>query len=271
MINIFDYTDYKAFLRDKETELSVFQRGFRSRLAEVLNCQNAYISQILNTHANFSLEQSYKLGQFLKFNESENRYFLLLIEVARAGTEELKNYFKKDIESMRLKHLNIKDRIESAKSLSIENQNTYYSSWVYPTIHMMITIPQYRTLNKISEALKISEEVTAEAMMFLVGAGLAIEKNGLFKPEATQIHLAKDSTLIQQHHTNWRIRAINSLTDKHKSEIHYSTVSSLSLEDAEKLKSKFVQVIQDYVKTVEPSKEETIYNFNLDFYSLIKK
>lgn len=41
-----------------------------------------------------------------------------------------------------------------------------------------------------------------------------------------------------------------SLTTSKDNDIHYSTVSSLSLDDAEKLKLKMVQVIQDYVETI---------------------
>jgi hypothetical protein len=61
------------------------------------------------------------------------------------------------------------------------------------------------------------------------------------------------------------------LNETKSTDIHYSTVSSLSIDDVEKIKSKFVQAIQDYVQTIGPSKEEALYNFNLDFYSLIRK
>lgn len=271
MIKVFDFYDYKRFLTVLETERASFQRGFRSRMAEALDCQNAYISQVLNTHANFSLEQAIKIAEFLALNESETRYFLLLVEHARAGTTTLQKYFKKDIEAMREKHLDIKERVQDAKNLTAENQNIYYSSWLYATIHMLITVPQYRTVTKIASALKADEQLINEAVLFLISAGLAVEIKGELKPGPTQIHLSKDSPHIRQHHTNWRIAAINSLGNNRSNDIHYSTVSSLSLEDAEKLKSILVQTIQDYVKVIGPSKEETLYNFNLDFYSLIRK
>ena len=89
MVNIFDYTDYKAFIKATEEERASLQRGFRSRLAETLECQNAYISQILNTHANFSLEQALKVTTFLQLKENETRYFMLLVDQARAATPAL--------------------------------------------------------------------------------------------------------------------------------------------------------------------------------------
>lgn len=76
--------------------------------------------------------------------------------------------------------------------------------------------------------------------------------------------------LIRQHHINWRIAAIQSLISSNASDIHYSTVSTLSKADVEKLRGEMVQLIERYVETVKPSAEEVMYGFNLDFYSLVK-
>lgn len=271
MVKVFEYTDYKLFLASIEEERASFQRGFRSRLAEVLGCQNAYISQILNTHANFSLEQAIKIAEFLQLNEFETRYFMLIVELARAGTSALKEYFSKDVEVLRAKHLSIKERVPNAKNLTLENQSQYYSSWLYPTVHMLITIPNYRTIPMIAAALRIEDQIVNEVVLFLISSGLVVEIKGQLMPGPTQIHLGKDSPHIRQHHSNWRIAAIQSLTSKSDSSVHYSTVSSLSYDDAEKLKSRLVRVIQEYVEVIQSSKEETLYNFNLDFYGLLKK
>lgn len=270
MISVFDFKDYKLFLKAIESERAPVQRGFRSRLSEILNCQNAYISQILNTHSHFSLEQGFKISEFLKLSSPETKYFLLLIERARAGTKELAQYFLKDIESMRETHLNIKERVPEAKALSLEDRTTYYSNSIYSTIHIITTIPEFRTAESIATALKTPVGEVKEVILFLLSCGLLEEKKGQLIPGTTQIHLSQDSAHIRQHHTNWRLTSINHLSAKHDGSVRYSTVSSLSLDDAEKLKTRLVEVIQEYVKTVSPSKEETLYNFNLDFYKLIK-
>ena len=271
MISIFDFFDYKAYLKALETQRAQFQKGFRSRLAEILNCQNAFISQILNTHANFSLEQGLKISTFLKLSEIETRYFMLLIEYGRAGTKELKFFFKRDLESLKEKRIDLKGKVPQTRVLSFEDQSIYYSSWVYSTIHMLTTIPNYGSVAKLANALKISEDFIKEIVLFLISTGLLTDKDGELKPGSTQIHLAQDSRFIRQHHSNWRIAAIQSLNSTQDKDVHYSTVSSLSFDDAEKLKSKLVKVIREYVETIEPSKEETLYNFNVDFYSLIRK
>jgi Uncharacterized protein conserved in archaea (DUF2250). len=270
MITIFNFKDYKLFLKAIEAERASVQRGFRSRLSEVLNCQNAYISQIFNTHSHFSLEQGFKITEYLKLSDSETKFFLLLIERARAGTKELAQHFSKDIEAMREKHFNVKERVSEAKTLTLEDRATYYSSSLYASIHIITTIPEFRTTESIATALKIPLNETKEMILFLLSCGLLEEKKGQLIPGGTQIHLPKDTAHVRQHHTNWRLTTIGHLSSKKDGNVHYSTVSSLSLEDAKKLKNKFVEVIVEYIETVGPSKEETLYNFNLDFYELLK-
>lgn len=272
MINVFSYLDYKTFLKAAGESRLSGHRGFRSRLAETLDCQNAYISQVLNTDANFSLEQALKISAFLRLKENETDYFILLVQYARAGTKELSIYFKRDIEKAREQYLNIKNRVPEARTLAPEDQNIYYSSWIYSSIHILVTIPNFNTVKKIATSLSLDENTVGSAVMFLLSTGLLVEKKEILAPGPTQIHLEKHSPHINKHHSNWRISAIHSLSSKNSksSDIHYSTVSSLSRSDVEVLKNQFIAMIQTYVETVRPSKEEALYNFNLDFYSLMK-
>lgn len=269
MKKVFEFSDYKAYLLYAESERTAFQRGFRSRLAETLACQNAYVSQVLNTDSNFSLEQGLKLARFLELSEVETRYFVLLIEFARAGTSELRELFRKDISAIQHQHLNIGARVESVQPLTLEDQALYYSSWIYPTIHLLVGLPEIRSATKIAQTLGLDLRLVQGVLDFLLKAGLILDVGGQFRVGPTQIHLGRESSLIRQHHTNWRIRAIDSLMKRNQADIHYSTVSSLSKQDAEKLRFQFVQMIEAYVRTVGHSKEEELFNFNLDFYSLI--
>lgn len=268
---IFEFEDYKSYLLSMEQQKSIYQRGFRTRMAEELGCQNTYITHVLNNTANFSLEQGLGVAKFLNLQETEKRYFLLLIEYQRAGTTELKQYFFADINQLREKNLNIQQRIPKATTLSVEAQTIYYSHWMYAAIHMITTLKIHRTLSAIIDALKLPEESIKSAILFLISVGLLEEKNQELHPTLIQLHLGKESHQIRQHHTNWRIAAIDSLVQVEKNDIHYSTVSTLSKADVEKIKARLVQEIQNYTQIVQTSKEETMYGFNLDFYSLIKK
>lgn len=271
MINVYDFKKYKRFLEAIEENRKTYERGFRSKLAEALDCQSGYVSQVLNGDAHFSLEQALKVSKYLNLKPREQKYFLILVEHARAGTKELQNYFSNELKTLLDEYLNIKERVGDSNILSEADQSTYYSSWHFLAIHVLSSLPEFNTAKAIAHALKIPDEVVNRVLLFLIQANIVIEKNGILKPGLTQVHLDRGSPLIRQHHTNWRISAIHSLVAENKDDLHYSTVSTLSKADAEKLKAEMIKMIEHYVATVAPSKEEVMYGFNMDFYSMIKK
>lgn len=269
MISVLQFDHYKEFLSALEQERSKIQKGFRSRLAEHLEIQNAYISQVLNGNAHFSLEQGIRIAQFLNFNEVEKKMFMLLIEKARSGTQDLQNYFQAEINLLKETQTDLNKRVH-AEALDKEKETIYYSHWVYSAVHVLITIPQFRNITAICQALQLPTELISEVVLFLVQANLVHEEKGQLIPGSVQIHLSRKSPNIKKHHVNWRLAAIHSLATEKKNDLHYSTVSSLSQKDADLLAEKMRQLIKVYVDKVKPSKEEVLYNFNLDFYKLSK-
>jgi hypothetical protein len=55
------------------------------------------------------------------------RYFVVLIEQARAGTVELHEFFERDLNEMRERFLNLANRVSSSHTLSLEHQSVYYA------------------------------------------------------------------------------------------------------------------------------------------------
>jgi uncharacterized protein (TIGR02147 family) len=271
MKSIFDFENYKDYLEFFEKTRKNFEKGFRSKLAEHIGCQSGYISHVLNGNAHLSLEQTMKAASFLGLDKREQKYFLLLVEYARAGTPELKNHFKDELTRSREEFLNIKTRVGSSRELSEREQSVYYSHWQYVATHVLTSLPEYNDVKSIASALGISEQSVSKILLFLIQTGIVKDEKGKLKSGLTKVHLNRESPLIRQHHTNWRIAAIQSLPNEDKSDVHYSTVSTLSVKDAEFLRSKMVKLIEDYVETVGPSREEVMYCFNLDFFSVIKK
>ncbi len=271
MKSIFEFSDYKAYLETVEAHRKAYERGFRSRLADFLGCKSGYISHVLNGDADFSLEQALKVAKFLHLKSKEQKYMLLLVEFARAGDHELKAHFENELRALKEEYLNIKEHVGDSHILDEANQSIYYSSWHYLAVHVLSSLPEYNDAKSISNALKIPEDVVGRVLLFLINSNIITDTKGKLKPGLTQVHLNRESPLIRQHHTNWRISAIQSLMNDNKTDLHYSTVSTLSLSDADALRSDMVKLIEHYVATIVPSKEETMFGFNLDFYSLIKK
>ena len=270
MKNIFDYKDYKRFLISVEQSRKIYERGFRTKLAEALGCQSGYISHVLNGDAHFSLEQAMKISKFINLKTRERKFFLILVEFSRAGTSELQSHFKEELKLLLDQHTNIKERVGETNILSEIEQSTYYSSWHYLAIHVLSSLSEYNDGKAIANALKIPEDVVGKVLLFLTQSNILTSEKGMLKSGITQVHLNRESPLIRQHHTNWRIAAIQSLMNDNRSDVHYSTVSTLSKSDAEKLRLEMLQLIEKYVEVVKPSKEEVMYGFNIDFYNLIK-
>src|SRR6185437_4362530 len=91
--SIFEFTDYKAYLRAWIAARPRAGHGEKSRIAEAASCHLAYVSQVLNASAHFSAEQLVALSDYLGQNEEERDYFLLLLSRARAGSRRLERFY----------------------------------------------------------------------------------------------------------------------------------------------------------------------------------
>lgn len=271
MKTIFDFKNYKDYLihlggaRNRRT-------GFKSLLAKAANCNSTYISQVLSGSINFSLEQAERINHFLNHTPDESHYFLLMIQIERAGTTSLKKYFKNQLDDLIKKRNQIQGRLEMSSNLTAEEKSKYYSSWLYSAVHMAITIPtKNRQSDFICDTLNISEKKLEEVLQFLLQTGLIQRTPNGFIAGATKIHLGSDSVDIIKHHTNWRVEAIKSLEMPRTNDVHYSAVASIGTADLIHLREVFLEFIRTTVKEIGSSKEEELCVFNLDFFSLNKK
>ena len=98
-MNIYIYSNYSTFLRNYIKGLPKNGRGEINRIAENLRVHPTLVSQVLGGSKDFSLEQAHILSKYLGLNSMESDYFLLLVQKARAGTTDLKNYFSGNMQS----------------------------------------------------------------------------------------------------------------------------------------------------------------------------
>src|SRR5690606_9162791 len=135
-----------------------------------------------------------------------------------------------------------------------------------------ISVPGLQTLEALEAFLKLPRERRVEILAFLRDTGLAPEDRGRYQVGLHRLHLGRDSGLIRQHHTNWRIEALKSL-DRGKGaqsdqDLHYSAVVSLSEADALRLREHWVRAIEEFNARIAPSKDETVRALVIDFFSL---
>jgi uncharacterized protein (TIGR02147 family) len=267
-MDLFSFDDYRQYLNRVISSQPNQGWGYRSELAGAIGCQSAYLSRVLKGGADLSLEQADKLSRFLGHSDDENEYFLLLVERARAGTVSLRRRFEKKIKDILERRLVLKDRFKVKPVLSREDQATYYSAWYYVGVHVLLSVPEYRTRQKIAEALNLPLARVSEVLSFLVSTGLAVEKDGAFKIGEARIHVGTDSPLLSKHLTNWRLQAMQSVERNNAENLHYSSVVTLSQSDAARIRALLVKAIEECNSIVAPSPEEEMRCLSIDFFKI---
>jgi uncharacterized protein (TIGR02147 family) len=272
IISVFHFLDYKPYLVRAIQTAPRKGRGMKSALATAAGCQSAYFSRMLADQAELNLEQADAISQYLGHTEPENQYFLLCVQHTRAGTPRLRAHFRKQLEDIRQKRSVLKERFQVKQTLTLEDQTTYYSSWLHAAAHMAASVPQYGTKELLASLLGVSTARIAEILDFLQTRGMLIFDNGKYRLGTVRVHLGSDSPLISKHHTNWRIQVIRSLDreagSQKNEDLHYSSIVSLSRADRQKLKALLLKTIDEFNAVVAPSPEEEVQCLALDFFQV---
>lgn len=71
---------------------------------------------------------------------------------------------------------------------------------------------------------------------------------------------------MQQHHKNWRIKALEKMPTKQNQNLFYTGPMSMSTEIAEKVRDEIPEFIAKIYKWVGPSSSETVRCLNIDWF-----
>lgn len=264
MINIFEFKSYQNYLEIKLAS----QRGLKSGASEYVGIQTSYLSRVLQKQAHLSLEQSYSLNLYLNHDQQESEFFLLLVQMNRAGTKDLESYFQKKIDEIIKTRQQLKSRIDVKEEMTPLDQARYYSHWLYSALHILCSIPNFKNRESIYKLLDLPPEFINQALEFLVSSGLLQKTDGQYELGPRHLHLPNDSPYILQHHSNWRNQCLKQLDYHQPDNFHYSGVFSLSEKDAKLLRERMLLLVQENLKTIAPSKEEVLYCSLFDFFKI---
>lgn len=266
--SIFEFSHYRPYLRGRLEAAGA--RGSKAQIASVMGVQATYVSQVLQENAHLSLEQAEAANAFFNHTTHEAHFFLLMVQMDRAGTKTLREYFRRQMDEILKARMVLIERLGKSQQLEEKDRSWYYASWIPSAVHIATTIPTLRTVENLAQALRLPTEKILETLEHLEGIGL-VRKEGLeFHPGQQQIRLGKDSHHILKHHTNWRLQAMQSLEREKINELHYSAVVSLSSSDVTKIKDLLLESIKNNVDIIKDSKEEELFCLTMDFFDLRK-
>lgn len=265
-VSVFDHHHYRTYLNAWIAAKPSKGRGEKSRFAETIRCHSAYITLVLQGAADLSLEQAALLNDHLGHRLEEAHFFLLLVQHARAGNRPLADHFSVQIKQVLASRLALNNRLEFRKALDSQAQATYYSSWHYGAIHVLLSVPEFRTKERIATHLNLPLAKVAEVLEFLTTVGLAIEGKQGFNIGAATVHLGERSPMIGKHHINWRLRAMDSLDRAKVDDLHYSSVATISRKDLPRVRAVLVKAIEEIRGVVKDSGEEELFCYTMDLF-----
>ena len=265
---LFEFHDYRAYLRDWIASQPRKGRGIQGKLAQALGCQATFISQVLRGDVDFNQDHAYGVSEFIGHDAAEARYFLHLVLLARAGSPGQRKFLGAELERMAREQSDLKKQLRARETLSDEEMQIYYSSWQYGAVRVALTIPALREPQPIAERLGIPVARVQEILNFLCATGLAERRpQGVF-PTQLLTHLGKDSPLINQHHTNWRLKLLEGLDRRAPDDVHFSSVVSIGGRDVARIRNLLNKAVTDFSGLVKDSPEQELYSMGIDFFRL---
>lgn len=261
MKDLFEFHGYKDLVNYIVT---LKGRGEYKRIAEYLNVSTVLISQVFKGPKDISLEQSVKICEYYAFKDLETKYFLALVSFSRAGSFNLRAFYKKELIQLKEESQKIEKRVKHNKTLSIEDQAYFYSDWTYSAIRLSCDLPEVRSFKDISKKLGLKEEKVKSVLDFLISRNLVMRSSDGLSLGVKSTHLSKDSIYIKSHHLNWRNRSLNTFSNITDSETMYSAPFSMSKSNFEKLNSKILKLVENFVELATEEQAEDLYYLNID-------
>ncbi len=269
-MTIFEFTDERLFLREYIDNLPKNGRGEISKIAKHLGVHSSFISQILAGTKDFNIEQAQELANYLGLNSLETDYFILMVQISRAGTNNLKTYFRTKLNSLKNQSLEVAKRIPQDRKLTEYECSIFYSSWLYLAVWLQTSIDAGQSLESIANRFDIPRARISEILEFLISTQLVRIEKDLYVMGPQLIHLDRSSPFLVKHHINWRVKAIQRSEDLTSEEMMFTSPLSISRKNFAQLREQIMELIKNASNLVTKSPAEDLACLNLDLFWIKK-
>lgn len=134
-LNIFEYTDYRKFLKDYYNHKKELKNGFSyTTMAKKLGITSPHMYLIIDGTRNITKEHLPKLANILSLTKKEQQYFDALVSFNQAKTPESKRYYLEVLFALKRK---------KEGSLISDHQYDCLSRWYYPVLLELTTLPDF--------------------------------------------------------------------------------------------------------------------------------
>jgi uncharacterized protein (TIGR02147 family) len=265
-MTVFEFTDYKAFLKALFKQLPKQGRGQARKLAEHLSVHSVVISQVMKGDRHFTPEQALAIASFYGLDTRATEFLVTLVNRARAGTQDLVRHYDKRLAQLAQENSLLKNKIVEHKTLSDTDKALFYSNWFYSGIRLLTSIKDFDNIDAICAHFGLGRPMVAEILEFLVSRGLCVEKNGRYEMAVSATYVGSADKYVNNHRRNWRLKALEKLTDPSEHALFYSSPCTLSRKDLIRVREEITKLIEGFSKRVADSPSEHIACLNIDWF-----
>jgi uncharacterized protein (TIGR02147 family) len=266
--SVFLHQEAAGLLRSYIMTLPQKGRGMVKAISEHLHIASPQVSQFLSGVKTITVDQAYQLGVFFSWSELEMEYWLCLVEMERANHHESKKYFRKKLERIQKSSLQISNAVGPATELSDQDKGQFYGSWIYSALRMFCSIGEGKSIQEIYEAFPEFDTVElAQVIEFLMQRRLLKKMGSRYEMGEQRTFVAKGSSFLKQHTTNWRLRAIDRVQFITDDELLFTAPLSISEAGFKKVRRE----LQAYIKNLSENLSsygdaEKVVCLNIDFF-----
>ena len=172
MANVFEYTDYRKFLRDRIVYLKMKKKKYTYRyIAKEVGFKSAgYLTQVIQGKSKLSHQMIMKFADVLSLKKREANYFELMVHYNQAKTHEKKKHFFRNM---------IGYKKGRARTLD-PDEYEFYDHWYYSAIRAIFNYYSFKDDYKKLAAMVVPRITVAEArkaIAVLLKLGLIVKDN----------------------------------------------------------------------------------------------
>ena len=178
MVSIFDYLDYRKYLRDEFDSLKRNRAGFSHRnLMRKLSLQApGHMLFVMQGKRRLTRNLALRLAEYLKLNKKETGYLMSLIRYSDAKTPADKQYAFEEL-------LSLLQRSRMTVSVS---KHRFYEKWYYSAVRASFDVEPFRDdYDRLASSLcpPITPAEARKAVELLLELGMAVrDESGFVRP-----------------------------------------------------------------------------------------
>ena len=265
-MNIFEYSNYKKFVRSWVKTQPRAGYGQYKRLAEALSTSSVNISQIFKGDRDLTDEQALEVAECIGLLDSETQFFLLLVRHQKASTHKLKQHLRSELEKAKESSKDLAARVDNEIELTENDKAIFYSSWEYSAIRLAFDISSIKTVTDVCRRTGVEFERAKAIVEFLLSKGLLKQLPGGIELGPKIVFLEKDSPLILARQRAWRVKAFQEMEGAHRENFFYTCPYVASKKTLDSIRGKLLKLVEETLEDVKPSESEELFCMNIDWF-----